>query len=82
MVLIPTKVVCLYSPPYRIGEMRVKFESVFFQAALLMCQCLLCYRVLDMEEMTGGDYIKHLLLGCLDNLLNKLSQSDDEQQGG
>lgn len=42
-------------------------------------QCSCCYRLLDMDHVTGCDYIKHLLMGCLDNLLNKLSQSEDEQ---
>ena len=37
------------------------------------------YRILDVDEMTGSDYLKHLLLGCLDNLLTKLSISDEEQ---
>ena len=37
------------------------------------------YRILDVDEMTGSDYLKHLLLGCLDNLLTKLSMSDGDQ---
>ena len=37
------------------------------------------YRILDVDEMTGSDYLKHLLLGCLDNLLTKLSVSYEDQ---
>ena len=37
------------------------------------------YRILEVDDMTGSDYLKHLLLGCLDNLLTKLSMSDEDQ---